>query len=292
VIPDLYTPELRACTRWLNSASTSKIPLAAGLPVNAFDPNNWVQYAELRDPRHACLVIDAPFVGVDFDWKNKDSGEDSERKQRAVALIGELPLTYSERSLSGCGAHFWYRCAEHAKLPDCSIGEFEVYARKRQFRMTANVWPRAVREVTELTLDEALAIFHLAEPTPSVESNRHDDASGFWCERSLLAMLEAFARHVPGFWFRRCRQGYAVPCPGDIGGLGWSDGAKHSPGRLVQDSLIWVGDGHRRWRCFHAHCASKTTLDWLKFYDPLQLWFSHDRWEEGEMKRLGLGGVL
>jgi len=289
----LYAPELRASGRWMNRSADGKIPIdpAAGRPISFKDSKNWALYSKLRDPRRACLVIDLPFVGVDLDWKNKDGSENPAKKRRAYELIERhFPPTYTEWSVSKLGLHLWYTCDEHAKLPDQVAGEFEVYARGRQFAMTGEVWPRAIRQVTRLTLAAALEIFRLANPVEVKTSKIATGEPGYWDEAALLAILEAFRKHVPNFWFKPCRHGYAVPCPGE---LGWPDGAKHSSKRLMQNSLIWVGNGHRRWECFHAHCAAKTTLDWLKFYDPLQVLFSHDEWETSEMRRLGLdGGAL
>jgi len=292
----LYTPELRGSGRWMDTTSMAKIPLTAGYPINALDPKNWKRFIDLKNPRHACLAIGIPLIASDFDWKTEVNGkyvEDAEKKARSLKLLGELPKSYAEKSLSGFGVHVFHRVQpeNHSKLPDQVVGEFEVYTRKRQFRMTGNIWPSAIPEVTDLTLAEALEIFHLANPVVVAETNKIVRGEpGYWDETALLAMLDAFRKHVPNFWFKPCRHGYAVPCPGE---LGWPCGAKHSSRRLVQNSLIWVGNGHRRWECFHAHCSAKTTLDWLKFYDPLQVLFNHDEWEADEIRRLGLdGGAL
>ncbi len=68
-------------------------------------------------------------------------------------------------------------------------------------------------------------------PTPIVldsvsKTSGGDDDSGYWDDSGLLAMLTAYEENIPGFGFRPCRNGYAVPCPGNE--EGWSDGARHT----------------------------------------------------------------
>jgi hypothetical protein len=282
-----FTPELRACCRWMNRAAAGKIPInSSGFPISFKDPNNWKQYVDLDEPRRSCLAIDIPFFSVDFDWKRQLSDgtlvEDADKKASMLAVYDALPPTYAERSVSGFGLHLFYSCDAHHKLPDQATDHFEVYARGRQFAMTGDAYEDAPREVRRLSLAEALVIFRLAAPVAEKPQPGMigDGEPGYWEPDALLALLEAYRERIPGFWFRSCRIGYAVPCPGE---QGWPDGARHSQKRLVQNTLVFMRNGWPCFECLHAHCQSKTIKDWWQHYDPLRCYFDFDEWQKDQL---------
>ena len=203
-----FPQELISSCRWLHrrgKVTTSP----SGVTINAFDPHFWLPFDQVQGERS--LVCDNPFVFVDFDWKNGGEAE-------ARSLIAQLPPTFTELSLSKKGAHLYYSCDEHAKLPNQAVGRFEVYSRKRQFAVTGDHVEGTPLNVTRLSLDEAREIFRLADPSAaarSIELRTRDQEPGYWKEITLLAMLEAYREFVPDFEFARGRRGYMVPCPGN-----------------------------------------------------------------------------
>ena len=120
-----------------------------------------------------------------------------------------------------------------------------------------------------------------------------DDEAGYWDNDTLLAMLEAYKKHIPGFTFRRCRRGFAVPCPGNPKLGGWPDGAKHSTSdRLVShEALVFIRNGWPKFRCVHAHCEQpkKTINDWRDYFDPGFVLFDVAEWLDAYMEGLSNG---
>lgn len=280
-LDQLFTSELRAAHLWFDRLPTGKIPVDDhGFPISF--KGQAKTYERLRRPEHSCFRLESPFLGLDFDWKNPNGSENLEKKQRAYELISLLPATYAELSVSGNGCHLFYMlsAAEHAQLPNQTCGEFEVYARERQFAMTGNQMPGSLLAVTTITLLRAFQIFKLAAPNGVMKPKPEVEASGepgYWEPAALLALLEAYSKYIPGFWFKPCRVGYAVPCPGETG---WPDGARHSQRRLVQNTLVFMRNGWPCFECFHAHCQAKTIKDWWTYYDPFKLYFDFDEWQE------------
>jgi hypothetical protein len=119
-----------------------------------------------------------------------------------------------------------------------------------------------------------------------------DEDEGYWDNDALLAMLRAYKEFFPGFDFRPCRHGFAVPCPGDLDG--WSDGSQHTvkvPG-LSHETLVFLKNGWPKFLCVHAHCngecgtPKKTINDWREYWDEFRLWEFED-WQEAEMVKRG-----
>jgi hypothetical protein len=109
--------------------------------------------------------------------------------------------------------------------------------------------------------------------------------AGCWWSDALLAMLQAYKEFIPGFDFKKCRRGYAVPCPGNPKLGGWPDGAKHSTTDplVSHEALVFVRNGYPKFRCVHAHCDlprpdKKTINDWRDFWDPGYVFFDIDSW--------------
>jgi len=120
-----------------------------------------------------------------------------------------------------------------------------------------------------------------------------DAEPGLWDDDALRAMLEAFRQNVPGFYFRPCRGGYAVPCPGETS---WPDGVRHSaPGRAtLPDTIVFIRNGWPCLVCLHAHCRGdiggiekKTFADLWQAFDPLRLWFDFEQWWDEDLRRRG-----
>jgi hypothetical protein len=113
--------------------------------------------------------------------------------------------------------------------------------------------------------------------------------AGYWSNDALTAMVTFYKENFPGFDFRRCRRGYAVPCPGNPKLGGWPDGAQHSSrdALISHEALVFIRNGWPKFRCVHAHCEQpkKTINHWREFWDPLRLW-EFDEWLDAEMERL------
>jgi hypothetical protein len=133
-------------------------------------------------------------------------------------------------------------------------------------------------------------------PLPEVQSESPEpgssDDEGYWDNDALLAMLSAYKEFFPGFEFRPCRHGFAVPCPGDLDG--WGDGSQHTikaPG-LSHETLVFLKNGWPKFLCVHAHCngecgsPKKTINDWRAYWDEFRLWEFED-WQEAEMAKRG-----
>ena len=125
-----------------------------------------------------------------------------------------------------------------------------------------------------------------------------DDDEGYWSDEALLAMLTAYKDINPGFEFRQCRNGFAVPCPGHDDS--WEDGAAHSvkAERLSHETIVFLKSGWPKFRCVHAHCdggcgdaPKKTINDWRAYWDPLRLW-EFDEWQEKQMEQVTERGRL
>jgi len=114
-------------------------------------------YSQEPNNRGLGLAIGIPFLAVDLD-KCYDP-ETKKIDDWALEVLKSFPKTYTELSPSRRGFHLWYRCPEHAKLPDgIRTDKAEVYSRDRYFTMTGEAFG-GVPEVTELDLAEAKRIF-------------------------------------------------------------------------------------------------------------------------------------
>lgn len=82
--------------------------------------------------------------------------------------------------------------------------------------------------------------------------------AGSYTYEKLGELLALWEDANPGFSYERGRtskgDGYRISCPGNDG---WPDGTAHSePGAALNGSAaVWVGDGHPRFSCRHAHCS-------------------------------------
>lgn len=108
-----------------------------------------------------------------------------------------------------------------------------------------------------------------------------DGEPGFWTGVDLLANLTAWKK-IKGFDFKKCRQGYAVPCPGNTK-QGWPDGSQHSAfdNNLSPTSIVFLKNGLPCFHCFHAHCnelGKKTWKDYRDYWDKDRLVFSYSDW--------------
>lgn len=183
--------ELKASCRWVSfrledaqpkdgkpGRERCKVPKNSRDPkhnASSTDPESWstfeeaiaslstikpfLKYADDPYPVGIGLVFGVPFFGVDLD----DCVDGGEVAAWAVELLRKFPATYTEYSPSKKGLHLWWKCAEHAKLPDgIRTDQAEAYSRKRYFTMTgehAIGVPSFKPEVTEVSLGEARAIF-------------------------------------------------------------------------------------------------------------------------------------
>jgi hypothetical protein len=125
------------------------------------------------------------------------------------------------------------------------------------------------------------------------DSQDQDTDEGWWSPDALLAMLDFYRENFPGFEFKCCRRGYAVPCPGNPALGGWPDGAMHSTSNLLisHEALVFLKNSWPKFVCMHDHCGGwtdpnkKTINDWRSFWDPLRLW-DFTEWQDAEMLRL------
>lgn len=128
-------------------------------------------------------------------------------------------------------------------------------------------------------------------PVTSCINEEDEGETGYWSPEALLALLQTFSEKIPNFVFRRCRQGFAVPCPGNV--TSWPDGARHSTDDplLSHETLVWLRNSWPVFRCVHAHCdggagaPKKTWLDFIEYYDPQRLLFDFDAWLDAEMEK-------
>lgn len=301
--PENIPLELRASSRWVNWCLIDELKVIldakTGRGAKAWpdNPNVWSSFKRASQrvskpsrKRGWGLVIDAPFIGVDFD----DCIDNGKLNARASAFVSKLPATYAETSPSGRGLHLWYRCKQHAKLPNQAVGLFEVYARRRYLTITANKTDGALDQVTELSFDAAMEIFRMAQPSAFDDSefySRYEPTEeGFWSAAAMLALLEAWQAVIPGFKFVPDVGKWSIPCPGNSDG--WLDGNIHSIKNppLSRNSMVWVQNGWPVFHCFHAHCAEKTWRHLVDFYDPLRIYFDFDIWQENRLAELDDNG--
>lgn len=176
--------ELRASSRWVlwrledfEERKRCKVPKTiTGKNASSTDPDSWTlletallhlpklkPFEAYRDdpcPTGVGLIIGAPYLGLDID----KCIEEGDIAPWAKDIISQLPATYTEFSPSGKGFHLWFRCAEHGKLPDgIRTEKVEVYSRKRYFTMTGDQAPGSPDTVTEISKDQAMAIFTLVD---------------------------------------------------------------------------------------------------------------------------------
>ena len=284
---DQLPQSLRDCPRWLNWAlvSGNKVPLDAntGRSGSTIHPATWASFerAVQRDPQRLGLVIGKPFFAVDLD----DCFRSGLLTPPAKNLLLALPQTYTEVSPSGNGLHLWYGCDDWDALPKQSVLRFEVYKTERYFTMTGDRLPAAPRTVTQLDLPRAEAIFALAAPLQRLPREGNGEP-GYWDERALLAMLEAWREQL-SFKYERHGAHFWVPCPGNTE-AGWDDGNCHSKPfdpLLSRNSILYVENGWATFNCFHAHCQQKTWKHFREFYDPERIIWDFDTWIEAELER-------
>jgi hypothetical protein len=289
--------ELRASSRWVSwrpNGEKGKMILDSKTGKGAVEwPRNpavWSTFPQalrrmnLTPNRGIGLVIETPFVGLDFDH----CIENGKLNYKTAAIVEKLPNTYWEMSPSGTGLHAWYRCSEHAKLPGQTTGLFEVYARSRFLTVTGNKVENSLVSITELPLTAALDIFRLADPSvlDIREFYRDPDDEGYWTTEALAECLDAWKRHARGFDFAPMANKIAVPCPGND--AGWPGGERHSftDPKLSRQSMAWLANGWPVFACFHAHCQGKTWKDFAGFYDPDKIIFDFDEWQDEQLKNL------
>jgi hypothetical protein len=153
----------------------------------------------------------------------------------------------------------------------------------------------------EWWIDSSEEVDYNATAGSTAARDDQNEAGNWWDDRSqvglrenppkspLRAMLTFYKENFPGFDFRPCRRGYAVPCPGNPKLGGWPDGAKHSTEDplLSHEALVFIRNGYPKFKCFHAHCDrprpdKKTSNNWREFWDPLRLW-DFDDWLDAEI---------
>jgi len=292
--PSKIPLELRASSRWVN---WKRHPLKGKMILDAKtdegakewprNPDVWVSFpAALKSAqwrhRGVGLVIETPFIGVDFDH----CIEDGVLNPKIEALIKKMLATYTEVSPSGTGLHMWYKCAEHAKLPNQATGLFEVYARGRYLTVTGNRVEGSPDSVTPISLSQALELFHLADPSALEDADLYkniDGEEGYWSSDALFACLESWKRFNREFQYVPIGNKYAVPCPGNT--CGWPEGEHHSfkDPTLSKQTMVWLINGWPVFSCFHAHCQGKTWKDIAAYYDPDRIFFNVDEWIEEQI---------
>lgn len=280
--------ELRASTRWMAWCLLDgrKVPFNAktnrGHTGYHDDPDAWATFPQLQrrvkqpsSERGWGLIVGAPFIAVDIDHCIVNGQPD----KRARAIVAELPATYTELSPSGTGLHLWYRCRDHAQLPQEAKVVFEVYSRRRFMTVTGNKVGGG--EVREIFLAEALEIFRLADPTfDSKESKHFTDEEGYWSPAALEALLKSWSLLMPGFKYSSMAGKWAVPCPGQ------AEHTTNTSNVLSRDAQVWIENGWPVFHCFHAHCQAKTWRSFIEWYDPFRIFFDFDKWQEAELEKL------
>jgi hypothetical protein len=281
--------ELRQSTRWMvwfNPGDT-KIPLDAktgrGAPGYMDDPSAWSTYEQamkrahrLGNKRGIGLIVGYPFIVVDIDDCVVHPGAGA-LTNRGQAIVRKLPSTYAEFSPSKTGLHFWYRCQDHEYLPDCAKVAFEVYSRRRFMTVTGDVANAA--PVAEISRQEALAIFELADPGSVEPKQLRPDEEGYWCDAALEACLKAWKAAIKSFKYENRSGKWAVPCPNYT-----SHSVKR--GELSRDAQVWVQNGWPVFNCFHAHCSEITWRAFADYFDPFRDHFDFDAWQEDALRRL------
>jgi hypothetical protein len=97
------------------------------------------------------------------------------------------------------------------------------------------------------------------ETTPAAAAPLLGDDAGSYTLEKLGEVLQLWADANSEFQFSAGRtsrgQGFNIRCPGDMDD-GWPDGARHTDrsSKLTSSAVVWVENGHPRFRCGHSHC--------------------------------------
>jgi hypothetical protein len=198
--------ELRERRQWVvwrrerRDGKATKVPycVETGKPASSIDPGTWTTFdrATAFAQRHAdgvgfVFTAADPFCGVDLD----DCVADGELHPDAAAIVRRL-ATYSERSVSGHGAHAIGRAGLKGFNRNRTGhtpwgGQFEVYDQGRFFCVTGDRLPGAPQETADF---QAELTGLLAELFPKPARNGGPPASGSPSGRTDPEVLErAFA---------------------------------------------------------------------------------------------------
>jgi hypothetical protein len=256
---DVIPQELKAVDQWViwkyegrnGSGKPTKVPYQPnGQRASSTDPKTWVDYhtavasAEESEGEYAgvgFVVTDRDdFVGIDID--HCFDPETGTLADHAVNIIRKCN-SYTEISPSGQGVRII--CRAHNLVPSARSPLVEVYPSRRFLTITGNILgePKGVRHA-----DDGI-LFALKIAGSQKRDSRSEQTGDPTVERIKDAGLYQ-RQTMPGV--------HEITCP-------WAD--SHTGGDTTGTKYLeahFNGFNHATFHCHHAHCASRTTSEFLK----------------------------